>query len=162
MKGYKNAYNTALVRMIVAIIAIVLSVVALFVIHAVFGGNSKLPFLRAIGVAITVFCAVVGVGYGIFTVIYKRKIFSVVSAVGLWLALTMLLVVCLVTWWVVLVISIALLTILLLCIMGVYSKQLVVVPDNASPDYKDYKTRQAEKKQAKEDPEELPEIKSFK
>jgi len=162
MKGYKNAYNTALVRMIVAIIAIVLSVVALFVSHAVFGGNSKLPFLRAIGVAITVFCAVVGVGYGIFTVIYKRKIFSVVSAVGLWLALTMLLVVCLVTWWVVLVISIALLTILLLCIMGVYSKQLVVVPDNASPDYKDYKTREAEKKQAKEDPEELPEIKSFK
>ena len=137
---------------------------ALFVSHAIFGKNpnSELPFLRAIGVAITVFCAVVGVGYGIFTVIYKRKIFSVVSAVGLWLALTMLLVVCLVTWWVVLVISIALLTILLLCIMGVYSKQLVVVPDNASPDYKDYKTREAEKKQAKEDSEELPEIKSFK
>ena len=148
MKGYKDAYNTALVRMIVAIIAIILSVVALFLSHAIFGKNpnSELPFLRALGVAITVFCAVVGIGYGIFTVVYKRQIFSVVSALGLWIAFTTLLLVCLVKWWVVLIISIAILTILLLFIMGVYSKQLVVVPDNASPDYKDYKAREAEKR----------------
>lgn len=164
MDGYKNANKNAIVRVIIGIVAVVLSVVALFVSHSAFKGQSNLPFLRALGVALVTLSLIIGVAYAIYTVVFRRKVFALISSLCIWFGITLLLAVCLIKWWVVVIISLALLTVLTLCLMGVYSKQLVVVPDNASPDYKDYKTRTEEKLAAEKNKpeEELPEIKSFK
>ena len=64
--------------------------------------------------------------------------------------------------WLIVILMAGLSLIAFLSFFLLYRNKLVLVADNEKSDYKDYKTRQAEKEAEKECEEELPEIKAFK
>lgn len=161
---YYNARKNAVTRVICAIIAVVAGVVATLVSYFLLGeSNETIKVLKAIGIGSVAFLVIMGICYSIFTLRFKRRVFAFVSTACTWTGVMILLLILGVLWWVVLILAVALFLVCTLVLMGAYSEQLTVIPDNAQPDYKDYKTRQAEKQAQKqnEKKEELPEIKSF-
>ena len=162
--AYYNARKNAVIRAILAMVAVVLGVVATLVSYSLLKEDSDvIKVLKGIGIGVVTFLMTTGVGYSVFAVAFKRKVFAVVSTACTWLSVVIILLLCNVLWWIIVIIALAMLIFCTLILLGAYSEQLVVVPDNAKPDYKDYKTREAEKRDNPEESkkEELPEIKSF-
>ena len=162
--SYQNARKNAVIRAIFAILAVVGGVVAFFIAHALIKDEKvALRVLKSLGIGTVVFLMVIGMSYSIFSVLYKRKVFAVISTACTWVSVIIILLVCSVKWWIVLIIAVAMFMVCALVLMGAYSDQLTVVPDNAKPDYKDYNAREAERAATPEQKqeEELPKIKSF-
>ncbi len=162
--AYYNARKNAVIRAILAMVAVVLGVVATLVSYSLLkDDNDAIKVLKGIGIGVVAFLITTGVGYSIFAVAFKRRVFAVVSTACTWLSVIIILLLCNVLWWITVIIALAMLIFCTLILLGAYSEQLTVIPDNAKPDYKDYKTREAEKKNNPEvkEKEELPEIKSF-
>lgn len=163
--SYINAKSNAVKRSIYVIISVVLGVTAMILSYVLLKDDEGLAVkaLKAIGIGTDVFLMLTGLGYIVFALCFKKKVFSLVASASLWLGITVLLLLCGVLWWITLIIALAMLIISTLILLGTYSEQLTVVPDNADPAYKPYKVRESEAASSDktEEKEELPEIKSF-
>lgn len=149
----------------VIIVAVVFGVIATFIAHAQsILESGAVKVLLSIGIGLTTSCFALALGYLVIGLVFNYKFAYVVASIGLFFGTLFLLVVCMVKFWAIIIIMVALALVLFLCFFLVYRKKLVLVADNEKPDYKDYKTRKAEEDlvKANQKEEELPEIKSFK
>lgn len=142
------------------IIAVVAGVAACLIRYLAVS-NEILPSL---GVGFTAFFFALAVYYAVVGVLLKRRSSVALAVFAAVLGVILLLVVLSVKWFVVLIIAFAAIAVALFGVLMLYGGKTALVFDNEKEDFKDYKTRAAEKakNEAEQPEEELPEIKSFK
>ena len=156
----KNAKLTAMIA--TGILAIVLGIVAIIIAYSNSAYQEKpLKILFSLGVGITTNCFVCAVAFLIIALKFKYSIGYIFATVFALIALLVLFILVKMDAWIIVILMAGLSLIAFLSFFLVYRSKLVLVADNEKSGYKDYKTRQAEKKE-EEKQEELPEIKSFK
>lgn len=128
--------------------------------------NSVIVALSTVFTGVATACMVMAIGSFITGAAFSSKFEQALAAFLLFFAFIFAMVIALMfsaRWWIIVVLILCALPMPLLGITFIYRKNLVLVTDNQKPGYKDWKTREAEKKaNPQEDEEELPEIKSFK
>ena len=164
MQEIQNQKKAKLTAVIVAAIAsIVLGIVAIAISYSISAIEEKaLKILFSIGVGITTQCLTVAIALIIIALKFKYPLGYVIATVFGLIALLILFILVKMDAWVIVILMAGLSLIAFLSFFLVYRSKLVLVANNEKSDYKDYKTRQAEKETEKECEEELPKIKSFK
>ncbi len=168
MENLKNKRIGKLtVTVISAIVALVLSGVATIIAVLTIDKNLAIKIIAPIFIGLGTASLVLGVALSVIGGIYESKSSSFCGALLIFLAVVFGVITgCLfgMFWWIGLIIALIAVPILIMALLLIYRKHLVLVADNETPQYEDWKTRQAKKEAEKkeEKQEELPEIKSFK
>ena len=164
------------VKKVSKLTAIILSIVASLIFSAIATIIAGLNFKHENAVMVvlsTVFTGVATAGLvmaiGCFITggLFDSKFERAAAALLLFFAFVLVAIIAIINgakWWIALVLILCAIPMPLLSAMFIYRKNLVLVMDNEKPDYKDFKTREAERAENSdsEKVEELPEIKSFK
>lgn len=109
--------------------------------------------------------------YYVFAIMQKRRLMLLAAEISTVCGGVVLMIILGCLWWIILAVAVCAAALILLSMFLVFTDKLVVETDDRKPGYKDWKTREAEKKAqaeldekngVKKPEEELPEIKSFK
>ena len=165
MKEIKNQKQVRFNAIIISLIAaLVVGLIALFVDYSISNIDSKpLKILFSIGVGFTTTCFVIAISFIVISAIFKYSFGYLIATIVLLVGTLILFILCGMEPWIIVILMAGLSLIAFLSFFLIYRYKLVLVADNEKPDYKDYKTRLAEKEENKPTEEQpLPEIKSFK
>lgn len=156
----KTKSKSTMILLIGVVAALVAGVVATVICYCT--GDNKI--LLSLGTGFTAFFLMMAVYFSVAGAVLNRKASLLLAIVCGFFGFVFLMIVLRMQWFITLIVAIALAAIALFGVLMLYNNKTTLVFDNEKEEYKDYKTRKAERDVAeKEKPEEeLPEIKSFK
>ncbi len=156
----KTKSNSNMILLIGVVAALVIGVVTTVICYCAGNNNAWL----SLGAGFTAFFLAMAAYFAVAGAVLKRKASALLAIVCGVVGVVLLMIVLRAQWFITLIVAIALIAIALFGALILYNNKTTLVFDNEKEDYKDYKTRKAERDAAeKEKPEEeLPEIKSFK
>lgn len=156
----KTKAKSTMILLIGVVAALVTGVVATVICYCT--GDNKT--LLSLGTGFTAFFLAMAVYFAVAGAVLNRKASLLLAIVCGFFGFVLLMIVLRTQWFITLIVAIALAAIALFGVLMLYNNKTTLVFDNEKEEYKDYKTRKAERDAAeKEKPEEeLPEIKSFK